>query len=87
MNAITPAVEKRAWYYKQEKVKSVRMAHWRNNVMRWLAIILPIFAIILFTTDRLGRADLFLIDEIEYHGVFTYVDQNTVDQATKSVLR
>ncbi len=86
MNAITPSVEKRAWYYKQEKEKSVRLAHLRNDVMRWLAIILPCVAIILFTVDRLGRADLFLIDEIEYHGVFTYVDQNVVDQTTKNVL-
>ena len=86
MNAIIPPVEKRAWYYKQEKVKSVRLTHLRNNAVRWSAIILTLLAIILFTADRLGRTDLFLIDEIEYHGVFTYVDQTAVDQATKNAL-
>ena len=87
MNAINPQVEKRAWYYKQEKVKSVRLAHLRNSSMRWLAIILPLLAIILITADRLGRSDLFLIDEIEYHGVFEYVDQNTIDQTVKDALQ
>ena len=87
MNAINPQVEKRAWYYKQEKVKSVRLAHLRNSSMRWLAIILPLLAIILITADRLGRSDLFLIDEIEYHGVFEYVDQNAIDQAVKDALQ
>ena len=86
MNAITPPIEKRAWYYKQEKVKNVRLAHLRNNALRWLAILLTLLAISLFTADRLGRTDLFLIDEIEYHGVFTYVDQNAVDKVTKNVL-
>ena len=87
MNAINPQVEKRAWYYKQEKVKSVRLAHLRNSSMRWLAIILPLLAIILITADRLGRSDLFLIDEIEYHGVFEYVDQNAIDQTVKDALQ
>lgn len=87
MKPMTSPVEKRAWYYKQEKVKNVRLAHLRNDLMRGLAIILPVIAIILIIADRLGRADLFLIHEIEYRGEFTYVDQDIVDEATKSVLK
>lgn len=87
MNAVIPPVEKRAWHYKQEKVKNVRNAHMRNGAMKLLAIVLPLIAIGLFVADRLGRSDLFLIDEIEYRGVFAYADQTEVDSITKSALK
>lgn len=86
MNAVMPSDQKRAWHYKQEKVKNVRLAHLRNGVMKLLAVVLPIMAIGLFTADRLGRSDLFLIDEIEYRGAFAYADQDEVDVVTKAAL-
>ena len=86
MNALMPRVEKRAWHYKQEKVKNVRLAKIRNQVMKLLAIILPVIAVMLFVADRLGRSDIFLIDEIEYRGVFKYVDQLEIDNLTKEAL-
>jgi len=86
MNSILPPVEKRAWYYKQEKAKSVRMAHLRNDVLKYLAILLPLMAICLLTADYLGRSDLFQITEIEYRGEFKHIDPNEVDQITKGAL-
>ncbi len=86
MNAVIPPIEKRAWHYKQEKVKSVRIAHLRNGVMKLLAIILPLMAVTLFVADRLGRSDLFQIDQIEYQGSFQYVDPNEMDVVTKEAL-
>ncbi|MGH1427088.1 MAG: cell division protein FtsQ/DivIB [Arenicella sp.] len=86
MNALMPRVEKRAWHYKQEKVKNVRLAKTRNQIMKLLAIILPVVAVSLFVADRLGRSDIFLIDEIEYRGVFKYVNQVEIDQITKEAL-
>ena len=86
MNAVIPPVEKRAWHYKQEKVKNVRIAHLRNDAMKFLAIILPFIAVFLFVADRLGRSDLFQIDQIEYQGAFQYVDPNQMDVVTKQAL-
>ena len=86
MNSILPPVEKRAWYYKQEKAKSVRIAHLRNNVMKHLAFILPLIAVVLIAADYLGRSDLFQITEVEYRGIFKYIDHKEVDQITKKSL-
>ena len=86
MNSVLPPIEKRAWYYKQEKAKSVRMAHLRNNVMKHLAFILPFIAILLIAADYLGRSDLFQITEVEYRGVFKNLDHKEVDLITKKSL-
>jgi cell division protein FtsQ len=83
MNTMTQPVSKRAWQYKQERVKNVQLVRLRNRITKFLSFVLPVIALVLLGADMLGRSNAFPIKTIEYRGVFKYASQNDVDEAAK----
>lgn len=81
--SVAQPITKRAWQYKQERVKSVQMVRLRNRVTQFLSFILPIVALMLIIFDLLGRSNLFPIEKIEYRSVFKYASQIDIDEVAK----
>lgn len=77
---------KRAFHYKQERVKNVQLGRFRNQATRLLAFVLSVAALLMLLIDVLGRSTSFPIEEIEYRGVFKQASQSEVDSAAKTVL-
>ena len=86
MNRMTSPAPKRAWHYKQERVKNAQLTRFRNQITKFLSFVLPIIALTLLTADLLGRSNVFPIHKIEYRGLFEQVSQVEVDKAAKAGL-
>jgi len=72
--------QQRALAGKQRKIKNVKMTYIRNDVIRVLAVVLPVILFVVMLLDQLGSNAAYQIKRVEYQGAFKFVGKGVIDQ-------